>query len=306
MPARESEAFVLRTYPYREADLVVSFVARDRGKLRGIARGARRPKSRFGSGLERLAYARLFYFQRDSQELVKLDCCELMGPPLFLRADYTTSLALDYIAEVCEQLLPDHEPNDAFFRLLRLVASELWEGLSGDSQSNRAALGPELVATTPNEAVNGSLLTRGNIAPEKAGAASAKASQAFQDEGLEAVGWLWRSLTYFSLWAVRLGGWLPPLHVCIQSGAELRADETAYFERSQPGLFSAEYRTPDSWPMASASRAIAAEMLRKPLDQLEPRRWSRKTAEDLRRFLVQRLETQFERRLKTAVELAQL
>jgi len=54
MPARMSESFILQTYPFREADLVVSFFTRDQGKLRGVARRARRPKSSFGSGLERL------------------------------------------------------------------------------------------------------------------------------------------------------------------------------------------------------------------------------------------------------------
>ena len=124
-------------------------------------------------------------------------------------------------------------------------------------------------------------------------------------EGPKPPGSLWRVVTYFSLWAVRLGGWLPPLNVCIQSGVELKPDETAYFERSQPGLFSANHRTTDGWPLTPISRSIAVEMLGKPLDQLEPRGWSRRTAEDLRRFLVQRLEAQFERKLKTAAELAQ-
>ena len=50
MPARVSETFVLRTYPFREADLIVSFFTRDQGKMRGVARRARRPKSPFGSG----------------------------------------------------------------------------------------------------------------------------------------------------------------------------------------------------------------------------------------------------------------
>ena len=48
MPSRESEVLILRTYPYREADLIVSFITRDEGKLRGIARGARRPKESLG------------------------------------------------------------------------------------------------------------------------------------------------------------------------------------------------------------------------------------------------------------------
>ena len=303
MPSRESEAFVLRTYPYREADLIVSFIARDQGKLRGTARGARRPKSRFGSGLERLAHARLFYFQRQNRELVSLDRCELIGPPLFLRADYPTSLALDYVAEVCDQLLPEHEPNDAFFRLLRLVTAEMWSGMNEASRPSATGRSsePELVAVASG-GENASARERG--VPE-AGAPQ-QGNRMRGGEGPETAGWLWRTVTYFSLWAVRLGGWLPPLHVCIQSGAELKPEETAYFERSQPGLFSAEHRTPDSWPLTPISRSIAAEMLRKPLDRLERRSWSRLTAEDLRRFLVQRLEAQFERRLKTAAELAQL
>ena len=39
MPARVSETFVLRTYPYKEADLIVSFFTRDQGKLRGLQPG---------------------------------------------------------------------------------------------------------------------------------------------------------------------------------------------------------------------------------------------------------------------------
>src|SRR5216683_2132086 len=63
MPARVSEAIVLQTYPLKESDLVVGFLARDLGKLRGVAKRARRPKSVFGSGLERLSQVRMSYFQ---------------------------------------------------------------------------------------------------------------------------------------------------------------------------------------------------------------------------------------------------
>src|SRR5881392_1002520 len=78
MPAQVSETFVLRSYPFREADLIVSFFTRDQGKLRGVARRARRPKSAFGSGLERLSQVRMAYFQRENRELVNLDSCELI------------------------------------------------------------------------------------------------------------------------------------------------------------------------------------------------------------------------------------
>ncbi len=121
MPARVSEAIVLRAYPFQEADLVVSFFARDLGKLRGVARGARRPKSRFGAGLERLSHVRMFYFQREARELVNLDSCELIASQLELVSDYAAGVALDYMAEVSDQLLPPAEPNERFFRLLVAV-----------------------------------------------------------------------------------------------------------------------------------------------------------------------------------------
>ena len=118
MPARVSEAIVLRTYPLKEADLIVSFLTRDSGKLRGVARRARRPKNRFGAGLERLAHGRVFYFQRETRELVNLDTCEMIHSHFGLHGDLTVSVALDFIAEVSEQFLPPAEVNEKFFRLL--------------------------------------------------------------------------------------------------------------------------------------------------------------------------------------------
>ena len=58
--------------------------------------------------------------------------------------------------------------------------------------------------------------------------------------------------------------------------------------------------------MAAASRALAGEMLGNPLPALRGQAWDRSTAEDLRRFLIQRLEAQFEQRLKTVSVLEQL
>jgi len=127
MPARISEAIVLRTYPLKEADLIVSFLTRDRGKLRGVAKRARRPKSGFGAGLERLAHGKVFYFQRETRELVNLDACELIHSHFGLHGDFTVSLALDFITEVSEQFLPAAEVNERFFRLLLTVLEHLRE-----------------------------------------------------------------------------------------------------------------------------------------------------------------------------------
>jgi DNA repair protein RecO (recombination protein O) len=121
MPARMSESFILQTYPFREADLVVSFFTRDQGKLRGVARRARRPKSSFGSGLERLSHVTVSYYQKENRELVSLNSCELLHSQFILASNYESSVALDYLAEVTEQLLPPNETNERHFRLLIAV-----------------------------------------------------------------------------------------------------------------------------------------------------------------------------------------
>ncbi|HYL38351.1 MAG TPA: DNA repair protein RecO [Bryobacteraceae bacterium] len=128
MPARSSESFILQTYPFRESDLIVSFFTRDQGKLRGVARRARRPKSNFGSGLERLSHATVSYYQKENRELVSLNSCELVHSQFALASQYEASVALDYLAEVTEQLLPPNETNERHFRLLIAVLDYLRAG----------------------------------------------------------------------------------------------------------------------------------------------------------------------------------
>jgi DNA repair protein RecO (recombination protein O) len=117
MALRESEAIVLRTYPLREADLLVTLFTRTEGKMHGVARSAKRSKRRFGGALEPLTYVRAFYDVRERQDLVRLDSCEVLESPLASEVGYARAVALGHIAELLDELLPDHESNDAIFRL---------------------------------------------------------------------------------------------------------------------------------------------------------------------------------------------
>ena len=117
MALRESEAIVLRTYPFREADLLVTLFTRAEGKVRGVARSAKKSKRRFGGALEPLTYVRAFYDVRERQELSRLDACEVLASPLASEVSYARAVALGHIAELLDELLPDHEANDAIFRL---------------------------------------------------------------------------------------------------------------------------------------------------------------------------------------------
>jgi DNA repair protein RecO (recombination protein O) len=122
MPLTESEAIVLRTFPLGEGDRLVSFLDRQFGRTRGVAAGARRPKSRFGSTLEVLAYIRIWYFERETRDLVRINQCELLESFMDVQQDYASAIALALVSEITEAVLGEKEPADPQFRLVLLTA----------------------------------------------------------------------------------------------------------------------------------------------------------------------------------------
>lgn len=131
MPLKDSEAIVLRTYAMLEADLLVTLFTRVEGKVRGVARSAKKSKRRFGGALEPLTYVRAYYEDRERQELSRLDACEVIASPLAEEVTYARAVALGHLAELLDELLPDREANDAVFRLTLSVldlirGDEVW------------------------------------------------------------------------------------------------------------------------------------------------------------------------------------
>jgi DNA repair protein RecO (recombination protein O) len=131
MPLRDSEAIVLRTYPLGDADRLVSLLTRAYGRLKGVAQGARRPKSRFGATLEPLTHLRVWFYERETRELVRIRQCELLESFLDVQQDYRAGLALALMAEIMEAVLPEREAQDSDFRLLLHVARGLKQNPSG-------------------------------------------------------------------------------------------------------------------------------------------------------------------------------
>jgi len=125
MPLKESEAVVLRTYPLRESDLLVTLFTRLEGKVRGVARAAKKSKRRFGGALEPLTVVKAYYEDRERQDLTRLDSCEVLESPLAAEVSYPRAVALGHVAELLDELLPDREANDAIFRLTISVLGSL-------------------------------------------------------------------------------------------------------------------------------------------------------------------------------------
>jgi DNA repair protein RecO (recombination protein O) len=125
MPLRETEALVLRTYRLGEADKIVSLFTRQMGRLRAVASGARRPKSRYGSALEPMSYIRVWIFERENRDLLRINSAEIIESFFDMQKDYRQQVASQYVAEVAELFLPEREVNERAFRLILVVLRAL-------------------------------------------------------------------------------------------------------------------------------------------------------------------------------------
>ena len=125
MPARETEAIILKTFPLGEADRLVSFFGRTSGRIRGVAGGARRLKNRYGSSLELLSHVKIWYVEKETRDLVRIQQCELLESFHKAQADYALSTGLAVVSEIAERVLPEQEVAEPMFRLLLLTAREI-------------------------------------------------------------------------------------------------------------------------------------------------------------------------------------
>ncbi len=128
MGHQDAHAFILATYPLREKDRIVSFLTRETGKKRGVARGARSPKSAFAGALEPMTEARVLYFEKEGQELVSLRSVDPLRPSFPLSARLEGALLLSMLAESLQTFVSDSDPAEPFYRLARHAMDALFAG----------------------------------------------------------------------------------------------------------------------------------------------------------------------------------
>jgi DNA repair protein RecO (recombination protein O) len=268
MALMESEAIVLRTYPLREADLLVTLFTRAEGKVRGVARSAKKSKRRFGGALEPMTYVRAFYDVRERQELARLDACEVLESPMATEVSYARAVALAHVAELLDELLPDREANDAVFRLTLSVLHALQhvENADANRKTDSGMKSGSEIRTSPD------IKRTSNI---------------------------WMPVTYFELWLTRLVGFLPELTECIACGRSLNGSR-AYFHALADGLMCPDDKRLASSEISGDSRVLAAQMFRAPVESFAGTSWPKSQAADLRKFLIQTLQRHIEKKLVTA------
>jgi len=121
MPLDQTEAIVLRSFNVGDQDKLVVFFSRDKGLLRGVAKGARKFGNRFGSSLEPMSLVKVFYYEKERRDLVTVSQADLIESFFEVHGDYRTSCTLGYFAELVEEFFPSRAKEDVVFRLLLCV-----------------------------------------------------------------------------------------------------------------------------------------------------------------------------------------
>jgi DNA repair protein RecO (recombination protein O) len=121
----KSQAIVLKTYPLGNSDRIVSIYTKDFGKIRGVAKGAQRQKSKFAGRFEMANLIEIVFFEKETNELVSIDSAELLASYSNKISDYEQFLSLSLVVEILTETVPDREVNDPLFRLILLTLGEM-------------------------------------------------------------------------------------------------------------------------------------------------------------------------------------
>jgi DNA repair protein RecO (recombination protein O) len=124
----KTEAIIISSMNLGEADKLVTFFSLDRGMLKGVAKNARKSFKRFGAGLESFTLSRLHLYEREYQELARIESCDIIEQHATIGCDLGRAAAGAVMLELVREMAPLGERNAAAFLLLSHVLHLLDEG----------------------------------------------------------------------------------------------------------------------------------------------------------------------------------
>jgi len=125
----KAEAVVLRDIPLRDTSKIVTFYTKQYGRIKAVAKGARKPGSRFGAGLEPATYVSIVFYRKENRDLHTLSQCDIISPFRELKGDLGLFTYASAICELTDLLMPPEEPNGDLFAAM----VSAFRGMEGDA-----------------------------------------------------------------------------------------------------------------------------------------------------------------------------
>lgn len=133
MPRQKDQAICIRHLDWSETSQVVVLLAREHGRLRGIAKGSKRfsPSSiaRFSGGIELLTRGEVLFVTKPTSDLAAITEWDLQETHPHLRRDLTAHRVGMYAADLANALLADHDPHPPIYDALASLLADLADPL---------------------------------------------------------------------------------------------------------------------------------------------------------------------------------
>ena len=113
----DTEALILRTYNLAEADKIVVSLTKSAGLVRGVAKGCRKLRNRFGASLEPFTHVHLTFYEKENRELVSIRQTEILKSHFNLSSDPSVVTGMAYLGDLLIEFSPPHQSNDLLFRM---------------------------------------------------------------------------------------------------------------------------------------------------------------------------------------------
>jgi DNA repair protein RecO (recombination protein O) len=218
----ESDAVVLRHVKQGDTSRVVTLLARSGGKVAVLAKGSRKPGSRFGAGLDLFNVSHVRYRPRPHRDLVFLDACELRRSFAGLSRDLHGFAAAGVCAELTDRLVPDGaEAHDVYDLLVEAIAVLAEIAPLSEGQEMRAVALPVVFQMR--------LMDQLGIAPELTACTACGSADLEGSSSLSA----------------RRGGLLCPRCRAAEGGRRLGAETVAFLRASLMGELAGVAVAPD-------------------------------------------------------------
>ncbi len=127
----DTEGLILKSYNLADADKIVVFFTRKDGLVRGVAKGAKRLTSKFGSSLEPFSIVYLTYIQKEERELVSIQQSELKRSFFSEASEPKFLQKFGYLFDLLTQFVPPHDPNERLYKMAKACLGAAVQELDG-------------------------------------------------------------------------------------------------------------------------------------------------------------------------------
>lgn len=118
MAIQTTEAIVLNRRDLRETSIISAFYSKDFGKIKGILKGMRGDRSKYGSQAELFSLNKIVFYERSGSDFQNITQCDLLDGFFGIRKDLNAIAYASYLSELVDELTEPAEKNEEIFELL--------------------------------------------------------------------------------------------------------------------------------------------------------------------------------------------